>query len=231
MTCKELEGLTTDYLEQALASAKRQDFEAHLEGCPNCQKHLAEMRAMIEASHRLGGKLNEEWRARAAQTQGEFFEKLHAKALEKPRAAKESYRKLAPAAGLVAVVAIIGGIWLYRQSEQKTTPPVSRDLTIDLSHWMRLRGDEQPVQQPVRLERARLNVTIRLPVGEEPGEYRVAIQRDGTTIVQAKGEGKIENYVTTLHVYLDCSGLKSGAYILAIREIQRSWEEFPAVVP
>jgi hypothetical protein len=95
---------------------------------------------------------------------------------------------------------------------------------------MRLRGDEQPVQQPVRLDRARLNATILLPVGEEPGEYQVAIQRDGTTIVQARGEGRFENYITTLHVFLDCSDLKSGAYTLAIREIQRSWEEFPAVI-
>jgi hypothetical protein len=96
---------------------------------------------------------------------------------------------------------------------------------------MRLRGVEQPVQQPVRLKRARLNATIRLPVGEEPGEYDIAIQRDGTTMVQAKGEGKIENSITTVHVYLDCSDLNSGPYTLFIRGEQRSWEDFPAVVP
>jgi len=230
MTCKELEGLTTDYLEEALASPKRQDFEAHLEGCPNCQKHLGEMRALIEASHKLGGKLNDEWRTRAAQTQGEFFEKLQAKVLEKPRPTKESYRKLAPVAGLVAVVAIMGGVWLYYQSEQKTAPPVSRDLTIDLSHWMRLRGEQLPTQQPVHLARARLNLTIRLPIGEEPGQYEVALRRDGTVLVQAKGDGKIEDHVTTLHVRLDCSSLNAGAYVLAIRQGEGAWEEFPAVM-
>jgi hypothetical protein len=93
-----------------------------------------------------------------------------------------------------------------------------------------LRGEDQPVQQPVQLERARLNVTIRLPVGEEPGDYQVAVQRDGATLVRAKGEGKLENYITTLHVYLDCSHLKAGAYALAIQKAQWSKEEFPATV-
>lgn len=226
MTCKELEGLTTDYLEDALPSAKRLDFEAHLKSCANCQRHLAEMRALIEASHTLGGKLNEEWHIRAAHAEEGFFDNLQARVLDRPRGLRMSYRKLASVALMVLAVGIVGGVWLYHRPAQN----IPQNLTIDLSHWMRLRGDEQPVQQPVRLERARLNATILLPVGEEPGEYQVAIQRDGTTIVQAEGEGKFENYITTLHLYLDCSDLKSGAYVLAIREVQRSWEEFPAVI-
>ncbi len=231
MTCKELEGLTTDYLEEALSSPKRLDFEAHLESCPNCQKHFGEMRALIEASHKLGEKLNDEWRARAAQTQGEFFEKLQARALEKPQAEMPPYRKLAPAAALVVVVAIVGGVWLHHQSEQKTSPPVSRDLTIDLSHWVRLRGEQPPTQQRVQLARAPLNLTIRLPIGEEPGEYQVAVRLGATTLVQARGDGKLEDHITTLHLNLDCTSLNPGAYILSIRQGDGAWEEFPVVVP
>lgn len=226
MTCKDLESLTTDYLEQALSSPNRLDFEAHLERCLSCQKYLGEMRALIEASHKLGGKLNDEWRTRAAQTQGEFFEKLQARALEKPRAAKEWYRKLAPAAVLVMVVGIIGGVWLHHRSAEN----LPRDLTLDLSHWMRLRGEQQPAQQPVQLERARLNLAIRLPIGEEPGEYQVAVRQDGTTLLQTKGDGKLEDHVTTLHVHLDCSSLTAGPYVLTIRKAEGAWEEFPAVV-
>lgn len=224
MTCKELEGLTTDYLEEALASPKRQDFEAHLEGCTNCQKYLGEMRALVEASHKLGGKLNDEWRTRAAQTQGEFFEKLQAKVLEKPRATKAPYRKLSPAAALLVAGAIVGGVWLHQRFAESTP----KDLTIDLSHWVRLRGEQAAGQQPVKLERARLNLTIRLPIGEEPAEYQVAVRRGGTTLVQAKGDGKLEDHITTLHVYLDCSSLNAGAYVLAIRKAEGAWEEFPA---
>jgi hypothetical protein len=226
MTCKELEGLATEYLEEALSSPKRLDFEAHVEGCPNCQKYIGEMRALIEASHKLGGKINDEWRTRAAETQGQFFEKLQARALEKPRAAKEWYRRLVPAVALVMVVGVVGGVWLHHRSAEN----IPRDLTIDLSHWLRLRGEQQPHQQPLQLERARLNLTIRLPIGEEPGEYRVAVRQDGTTLVQAKGDGKLKDHVTTLHVHLDCSSLNAGAYILAIRQAEGAWEEYPALV-
>jgi hypothetical protein len=226
MTCKELENLATDYLEETLSSTRRQEFEAHLATCPKCQKYLAEMRALIDASHKLGGKLTDEWRARAAETQGEFFEKLQARARDKQEATKQRYRRLAPAAVVTAVVAIVAGIWLHQQPSHK-----SRDLTIDLSHWVRPRGAEpQPIEQPVQLERARLNLTIRLPIGEEPGEYQVAVRRGESTVVQGSSAGKLENQITTLHLQFDCSSLSSGAYVLAIRQDERSWEQYPALV-
>ena len=227
MTCKELEVLTTEYLENALPTPKRLDFEAHLKGCPNCQKYLGEMRALIEASHKLGGKLNDEWRTQATQTQGEFFEKLQARVLKKPSAAKEWYRKLSPVAALVLVVAVIVGAWIHHRSVVRTP----RNLTIDLSQWLTLRGPQQPVQKPIQLERAPLNLAIRLPLGNEPGEYQVALRRGGITLVTATSYGKFEDHVTTLHLRVDCSGLKTGDYILAIRKDNWDWQEFPAVVP
>ena len=226
MTCKDLENLASDYLEETLSSNRRQEFEAHFAACPKCQKYLAEMRALIEASHKLGGKLTDEWRARAAATQGEFFEKLHDRARETQEATKQRYRRLAPAAAVVAVVAIVAGVWLHQQSSHKST-----DLTIDLSHWVRPRGaEQQPNEQPVQLERARLNLTIRLPIGEEPGEYQVALRRGESTVVQGSSPGNLESQITTLHLQFDCSSLSSGAYVLAIRQDERAWEEYPALV-
>src|SRR5215472_18059923 len=102
MNCKDLENLATDYLEETL-SPRRQEFEAHLATCPKCQKYLAEMRALIEASHKLGAKLTDEWRARAAETQGEFFEKLQARARDTQEATGHRYRRLAPVAAVAAV--------------------------------------------------------------------------------------------------------------------------------
>jgi anti-sigma factor RsiW len=172
MTCKELENLATDYLQETLSSPRREQFEAHLATCPKCQKYLAEMRGLIEASHELGGKLTNDWRARAAETQGEFFEKLQARARDTQEATRQRYRRLAPVAAVAAVVAIVVGVWLHQPSEK------SRDLTVDLSHWVRARGaEQQPTEQPVQLERARLNLTIRLPIGEEPGEYHVTVRK------------------------------------------------------
>jgi len=226
MTCKQLENLATDYLEETLSSTRRQEFEAHLATCPKCKRQLDEMRALIEASHKLGGKLTDEWRARAAGTEGEFFEKLQARTRDTQQPAKHRYRRLAPAACVAAVVAIFAGVWLHQQSSHK-----SRDLTVDLSHWVRARGaEEQPNEQPVQLERARLNLTIRLPIGEEPGEYQVALRRGESTVVQGSSAGNLENQITSLHLQFDCSRLSPGAYVLAIRQDQRVWEEYPAIV-
>ena len=226
MTCKELENLATDYLQETLSSPRRQEFEAHLSTCPKCQKYLAEMQALIEASHKLGGKLTDEWRARAAETHGEFFEKLQARARDTQEATRQRYRRLAPAAAVTAVVAIVAGIWLHQQPSRK-----SRDLTIDLSHWVRPRGaEQQPNEHPVQLQRARLNLTIRLPIGEEPGEYQVAVRRGESIVVQGSSAGKLENQITTLHLQFDCTSLSRGIYVLAIRQDERSWEEYPALL-
>jgi hypothetical protein len=184
------------------------------------------MRALIEASHKLGGKLTDEWRARAAETQGEFFEKLQARARDTQEATSQRYRRLAPVAAVAAVVAIVAGVWLHQQSGHK-----SRDVTIDLSHWERARGaEQQPNEQPVQLERARLNLTIRLPIGEEPGDYQIALRHGESMVVQGSSTGKLENQITTLHLQFDCSSLRSGAYVLAIRQNERAWEEYPALV-
>jgi hypothetical protein len=226
MTCKELENLATDYLEENLLSNRRQEFEAHLATCPKCKKYLTEMRALVEASHELGGKLTDEWRARAAETQGEFFEKLQARARDTQEATKRRYRRLAAAAAVAAVVAIVTGVWLRQQPSHE-----SRDLTVDLSHWVRPRGGEQqPSEQPLQLQRARLNLTIRLPIGEEPGDYQVALRRGESTVLQGRSAGNLESQITTLHLRFDCSGLRSGAYVLAIRQDERSWEEYPALL-
>ena len=226
MTCKELENLAIDYLEEILSSTRRQEFEAHLAACAKCQKYLTKIRALIEASHTLGRKITDEWRTRAAETQGEFFEKLQARARDRQEAAKRRYRRLAPVAAVAAVVAIVAGVWLHQQSSHN-----SRDLTVDLSHWVRARGaEQQPNEQPVQLERARLHLTIRLPIGEEPGEYQVALWRGESTVVQGRSPGNLESQITTLHLQFDCSSLRSGAYVLAIRQDERAWEEYPAVV-
>jgi anti-sigma factor RsiW len=46
--CERIAEQTTSYLEDALPPAVRQDFEAHLEKCRRCQRHLREMRWTID---------------------------------------------------------------------------------------------------------------------------------------------------------------------------------------
>ncbi len=228
MTCKNLEGLITEYLEEALSPPARADFEAHLAGCPDCRKRLDETRALIAAAHDLGGKINQDWRARTNETGERFLEKLQARALKESSAAKKPYRKLAPAAAAVVVMAIAAGVWFHVQTARRAEQP--QNLTIDLSHWLVLRGGEQPVQAPVELKRARLNLTILLPIGQQPGKFQVAAWKNGRVLVQATGQGKLKNGITTVRVQMDCNKLHPGKYTLAIRRNDQSWEEYPVIM-
>ncbi|MGH2967566.1 MAG: anti-sigma factor family protein [Solirubrobacteraceae bacterium] len=47
LTCQQLVELVTDYFEDALPRSDRERFEAHLDECPWCVAHLAQMRTTI----------------------------------------------------------------------------------------------------------------------------------------------------------------------------------------
>jgi anti-sigma factor RsiW len=48
LSCRELVELVTDYLEGAMAPEERARFDAHLAGCPGCDRYLEQMRTTIE---------------------------------------------------------------------------------------------------------------------------------------------------------------------------------------
>lgn len=56
MTCRELVGLVTEYLEGALPPAERLRFERHMAVCPPCRGYMTQIRETVRAS----GGLTEE---------------------------------------------------------------------------------------------------------------------------------------------------------------------------
>jgi anti-sigma factor RsiW len=52
MSCRELVGVVTDYLEGKLPEPDQVRLEAHLAECPYCEEYIAQMRQTIDA---LGG--------------------------------------------------------------------------------------------------------------------------------------------------------------------------------
>lgn len=56
LTCKEVVGIVSDYLEGALSPEDRARFDAHLRVCDGCTSYLEQMRETI----RLTGMLTEE---------------------------------------------------------------------------------------------------------------------------------------------------------------------------
>jgi anti-sigma factor RsiW len=53
MACQELVELVTAYLENALSTADRERFEAHIARCDDCTRYLEQMRATIGALGRI----------------------------------------------------------------------------------------------------------------------------------------------------------------------------------
>lgn len=229
MTCNEVDGLITEYLEDAMSQPVQADFEAHVAACPECKSRLEETRTLIGVSHNLGEKLNREWRERTgSETAEQYIEKLVARVLGESRATKKPYRKLIPVAATVAVIVIAAGVWIHVQDVRRATVPL--ELTVDLTRRGPVRGAEQPKQVPVELRRRILNLKILMPIGSEEGDYQAAIWRHGKILVQAKAPGAFRNGITTVNVRLDCHRLSKGSYLLLIRFDHWDWEEFPTLI-
>lgn len=52
IVCRQLVELVTDYLEDALAPARRDAVERHLAGCDGCHGYVAQVRAMLRLTRR-----------------------------------------------------------------------------------------------------------------------------------------------------------------------------------
>jgi len=48
LVCREAVELMSEYLDDVLPARDRARLEAHLEGCPHCSEHLAQLRVTIE---------------------------------------------------------------------------------------------------------------------------------------------------------------------------------------
>jgi anti-sigma factor RsiW len=54
LVCRQVVELVTDYLEDRLSRTDRRRFDTHLAGCPHCTEYLAQLRATISLTGRLG---------------------------------------------------------------------------------------------------------------------------------------------------------------------------------
>ena len=53
LSCQELVELVTDYLDDALPTAERVRFDAHIAGCDGCTGYLEQIRLTIASTGRL----------------------------------------------------------------------------------------------------------------------------------------------------------------------------------
>ena len=98
---------------------------------------------------------------------------------------------------------------------------------------MVLRGaEEAPRRPPLKLPRVRILLSIYLPIGSEPGNYEFKITgATGNPVAVAAGSARLENHITVLRIKADLTRVGEGAYSMAIREQDRSWNHYPVVLP
>ncbi|MEO8035587.1 MAG: hypothetical protein ABI837_14225, partial [Acidobacteriota bacterium] len=151
------------------------------------------------------------------------------------RAAAVRRNRLAYAAAAVLAVAIGGSWFALRQPENtvgtaQSTSQIAQSARLDLRPFAVTRSDERAKEsEGLVLSRARLNATILLPVGSEPGDYEVQLlDADLRSRASSKGTATIVDYVTTLAATLDTRALPPGSYQLALRRKGEDWRLFPA---
>ena len=152
------------------------------------------------------------------------------RALQQSRARARHVRMSVVAAAVVALIA--GGSWWALRSPRASHAVVVA-TTIDLRPFTVMRGDVQSPQPPSTvIPRARLDATIVLPLGAEPGSYEVRLLDDVPSVrAEAVGEAEIKDSMTTLHAPLDTTGLPAGAYHLEVRRTGGEWRRVPARLP
>src|SRR5687768_15097382 len=113
----------------------------------------------------------------------EFRSLQQANAVASSRSVPTRTRWLVAAAAALMLAAV--GSWLFLTQEQRVDEPQAPQMAqqtaevsteLDLRKYTVTRSEERPGRQPVlELPRGRLDLTILLPVGSEPGGYEVQI--------------------------------------------------------
>jgi hypothetical protein len=220
MTCKEFASSVTDYLEAALPSRHRAEFDEHLASCRNCRTYFEQMNQLIRAAPTLREDPG------ATTVPSRLYELLAEKT--GPRSAErwpiEPWYK--PALIAVAVVIILAGLWVYRIRYSARPRPLA--ATIDLTQWLHLRGMAQPPQPPIQLPRAKLDLTVDLPIAAEPGEYQVGIASNKSDpFLITAGTATLVDHIAHLRVKLDLTRVAPGSYRFGVRPEASDWTYFP----
>lgn len=147
-------------------------------------------------------------------------------------------QRLLAAAAAIAIVVV--GAWYFLRSPQ--VPRAKKDVAtqtdsqrevraeLDLRRYTVSRSDEKSPERPrLSLTRGRLQATILLPVGSEPGRYEIQVLDEALqSRLAAVGTAEFRDKITTLETILDLRDLPSGSYHLALRHDGEDWRLFPA---
>jgi hypothetical protein len=140
--------------------------------------------------------------------------------------------------GVAAVLLLAAAVGWFALSGDRArddgadpAPSGAADLRaeLDLRNYAVTRSDQAAdPQPPLVLPRGRVELTLLLPVGSEPGPYEVRLIDDNLqTRAAGSGSAELRDYVTRLHTSLHLSSVAPGRYNLALRQAAEAWQLFP----
>lgn len=153
------------------------------------------------------------------------------------QAARHKTVELVLASAAVLVLALVGGWawkthWFHGFRGNVATNVPYRRVTVDLRNRLILRGEQVPSANsgPIQLPRGRLDLTLLLPNGSAPGDYKVVVSTElEKLLVSTTGVAVNRTGVTTLNVKLDTAKLDPGTYLFAIEQ-GREVKEYPLLL-
>jgi hypothetical protein len=202
------------------------------EGCPPREALISLARRQVPVGDPVGGhvsKCSPCYREMRAIQQAEGI---------RPADERRTSRAWWPAAA-AAVLVFAAGLtaWLaYGRSQPAPTPGPERivasaepvAVTLDLRKYGVTRSDT-PADDlpPLVLPRAKVNLTLLLPVGSEPGEYEVRVlDASGRAAAEARGRAEITTFVSRLEAELDLRTVSAGVCQLELRRGSEGWQQY-----
>ena len=143
-------------------------------------------------------------------------------------------------AAAFAALFILGLLWAYLNRDQhqknevaKKTPAPLLAATLDYSDWSaeRSASPSPSKREPPRVARARLALTLILPIGSEDGPNIVQIRSaSGAIVARASGIATWTGAAEKLNVNLDLTPIPAGAYTIAIQSADASQRTYPVLL-
>ena len=140
-----------------------------------------------------------------------------------------------------AAVLLLGFLLIYHPAKKQ--PPVGpvaqkapapfQAATLDFTGWTAERSlpSSRTKRATPKVSRARLALTLLMPIGTEDGPYSVQVRAaSGEIIAQAKGIANWTGHAEKLDVSLDLSNVPAGAYTLAIQSTDASQRIYPVIL-
>ena len=130
-----------------------------------------------------------------------------------------------------AALILAGGGWLWMRARHSVPP--SNVAVLDLRGLSIPRGEgpTQTDQRPLEIQRSSKHLVMELPIGSKEGTYDLALLSEtGAQILGATGTAKLEDHNVTLRADLDVTGVRPGAYLLALRQPGLEWTRYPVRV-